>query len=564
MKYSVLADIYEELENTPAKLKKTEIVAGLLRKTDDLILHDLVLLLSGKLYPAWSQEEVGVADKLMIQAISKSYGVNEGDVVREHNKIGDLGLTAEEFSKSRKQASLVKKELTVEKFVENSRRITKQAGKGSQERKLGLIIELLSQADPKESRYVVRTILEQLRVGVAEGLIRDSIGKAFDVDKKLVENAWQLRPDYGEIAKIAKERGDSGLKKMKIEIGVPIKLQLAEKSPSLEEAMGSFEKKILEYKYDGMRTQIHKKGDKIWIFTRNLEDVTGAFPDLVENCKKSIKAKNCIVDGETLGIDPKGRPLPFQMLSTRIKRKYNIDKSVKEIPAKLNLFDVIYSDGKTFFDLPLEERFNELKKTIRSISGKVEFVKRLKTNDPKKAKSFYEEALSSGQEGLIIKNLEAKYVPGRKVSGGWLKVKPVMENLDLVVIGAIWGTGKRTGWLGSLVLGCREPSSGKFLECGMLGTGIKEKKTKKEDVTFSEITEMLKPYIGGGKGNRVNIRPKIVIEVAYEEIQKSPTYSSGYALRFPRFVRLRPDKSPEEADDKSRILKLYKIQKGKK
>lgn len=564
MKYSVLAEIYEKLEKTPAKLEKSSIVAKMLKATPTDLLSKVVLLLNGRVFASWSEEELGVANQLMIRAIEKSYGIDEKEIMKLFKKTGDLGLTVEQLSKKKKQSTLGKKELTVDKVFENMKLIAKQEGKGSQERKLNLIAELLSQASPKEATYIARTILGQLRIGVAEGIIRDSIAEAFGVMPTDVENAWFLNPDYGEIARIAKDRGENGLKKVKIEIGMPIKVQLAEKAPSLEEALNSFKEPALEYKYDGARMLIHKSGDKICIFTRRLENITKAFPDVVEVCKKALKAKECIVDGEGLAIGKNGKPLPFQMLSQRIKRKYDIRETAEQIPIELNLFDIIYLDGKAFFDSSLRERRKELAKIVKVIPGKIQLSKQLLTKDIKKAEKFYKEALANGQEGLIVKDLEAKYLPGRRVAGGWLKVKPTLESLDLVITGATWGTGKRAGWLGSYIIACRDPSTDQFLDCGMLGSGLKEKKTEKEDVTLEELTKLLKPHIDSEKGNGVRIKPQFVIEVAYEEIQKSPTYSSGYALRFPRLLKVRVDKGPEEADDMNRLEKIYKMQKGKK
>jgi DNA ligase-1 len=565
MKYSTLTECYEKLEKISAKLEKTRIVSELLKKTPTDLLPKIVLLLKGAVFPSWSEEELGVANQLMIRAISRACGIKTEDVNKKFRDTGDLGLTAQYFVKNRKQKPLIKKELTVENVFEVLRKIARQTGKGSQERKLDLIAELLSQASPKEARYIVRTILGELRVGVAEGIIRDAIAKAFDVPSTLVENAWFLNQDYGEVAKIAKEKGEKGLRKIKIELGKPIAVLLAEKAPSLKDAIESFDNVALETKYDGMRAQIHKKGDKIWVFTRRQENVTRAFPDLVELCKKGLKAKECIVEGEALAIDPKTKkPLPFQMLSQRIKRKYDIERMTKEIPVQINLFDIVYLDGKTLFDLPLKERRKRLKKIVKPIPGKLQLSEQLITKDLKKAEKFYEKALKEGQEGLMVKNLDAKYQPGRRVAGGWLKVKPTLESLDLAIIGATWGTGKRAGWLGSYILGCRDPTTGKFLECGMLGTGVKEKKTNPNDITFEDLTKLLRPYIEFEKGNEVKIKPKIVIEVAYEEIQKSPTYSSGFALRFPRFLRIRWDKGPEEVDTIERIKRIYQIQRGRK
>jgi DNA ligase-1 len=501
----------------------------------------------------------------MIKAISKSYGISESDVVKNFKKTGDLGISVEELSTKRKQITLGRKNLTIDKVFENIQLISKQVGSKSQERKLNLITELLIQAKSKEAKYIVRTILGELRIGVAEGIVRDAIAESFNISPEDVENAWFLNPDYGEIAQIAKERGAEGLKKVKIVLGKPIMVLLAEKAPSLEDAIKSFDKVALEYKYDGARFLVHKKDEKIWIFTRRLENVTKAFPEVAELCKNNLKARECIVDGECVAINPKNKkPVPFQMLSQRIKRKYDIEKIIKEIPVELNLFDIIYLEGKALFDQTLEKRREILKSIVKTVPEKIQLAKQLITNNMKEADTFYKEALKAGHEGLIVKNLEAKYQSGRRVSGGWLKVKPVMESLDLVITGATWGTGKRVGWLGSYILSCRDPDTGKFLECGMLGTGVKEKKTNAEDVTLQDMTKLLKPYIEFEKGNEVKIKPKVVIEVACEEIQKSPTYSSGYALRFPRFIRIRIDKGADEADTTQRISTLFEMQKGKK
>ncbi len=559
MKYSELAEIYEKLQEVSAKLKKTEIISNLLKKTPSKLLPKVVRLIRGSVFSGYSEEELGVADKLMIRAISKAYGIETKDIVKKFKEIGDLGLCSEYFNKIKKQRTLRKKDLTIDDVFEDIQKISKQSGAGSQEKKLSIISGLLAQSKPKESKYIVRTILGQLRVGVAAGIIRDSIAKAFDIESKDVEAAFSLFPDYGELAEKIKERGKSALKDIKVKIGKPTKVMLAIKSPDLETALKNAKSPVLEFKYDGMRAQIQKQDDKIWIFTRRLENVTNQFPDLVKLAKEGIKSNKCIVEGEVLAINPKTKkPLPFQKLSQRIQRKYDIDKMKKEIPVQLNLFDIVYLNGKSLINKKLRERIKILEKIIKPIKGKFQIAKRIETSNLKRAKKFYKDALSKGHEGIIVKNLNAKYKTGRHV-GYWWKVKPTLENLDLTIIGATWGTGKRAGWLGSLILGCKKDSE--FLPCGMLGTGVKEKEGK--GVTFKELTKMLRSNIIKEKGNKVKIKPKIVIEVAYEEIQKSPNYKSGYALRFPRFIRLRPDKSIKEVDSLSRIKRLYNIQKGK-
>src|SRR3989344_8819173 len=552
MKYSVLVETYDKLEKNPGKIAKAEIVSELLKETDSELIPNVVLLLNGLVFPIYRPQETGVAQQLVIKTIAKSYGVSEIEVVKKFKSSGDLGNAAEIIAKSSKNIMISKKELTVEKIVHNLQALASQTGSGSQDKKISLISELLSQASPPEAKYIVKTILGQLRVGIAEGIIRDAISKTFSVSPESVNHAWNILSDFGEVAAIAKEKGDKGLKSVKPELGKPIQVMLAEKAESIEDVIEEYGKVISEKKYDGARCQIHKKGDRFWLYTRRLEEITKQFPDLVELCKKGIRAKDCIIEGEILAVDHKtGKPLPFQRLSQRIHRIYDIEKTIKEIPIQMNLFDVMYANGKVLFDLPLEERHKILESIVKQ-SDSFRLAEEVVSDDSKVMEKFYKRALEEGQEGLMMKNPKAGYTFGRHV-GGWYKIKPTMENLDLVIIGATWGEGKRVKWLTSYVLGVRD-SSGRFLACGMMSTGLTEEE-------YEKMTKTLRPLITKEKGKNVEIKPKVVIEVGYQEIQKSPTYESGYALRFPRFIRDRTaDKSPSEADDMKRLLNLYKSQ----
>jgi DNA ligase-1 len=564
MEYSILADTYEELEKTSSKLEKTRVLSELFLKTPSAKLPRTVLLAAGRVFPAYSESELGIATQMMIKAISKATGFSSKDVEMKFKKTGDLGLAAENCIKLRKQIVLLKRKLTVDNVFDNLQKLAFVTGGGSQERKLNLIAELLTSAQPKESRYIVRTILQELRIGVAEGIIRDAIVKAFLIKEGMskeeknkmveaVEYAWDILSDFGEVAKITKEKGINGLKKVKVCLGRPIQVMLGEKAKSIEEVIKGFDKVAAEYKYDGMRVQISKKGDKIWVFTRRLEDVTKQFPDIVKLCKKGLKAKECIVEGEALGIDLKTKsPLPFQVLSQRIHRKYDIEKIVKEIPVQVYLFDIVYLAGRTLFNKSFKERRKILEGVVNVIPKNFELAKQLVTDDVKEAEKFYQEALNAKQEGLFLKVLDSKYVFGRHV-GGWYKIKPIMETLDLVIVGATWGVGSRARWLSSYVLACRDPDTGKFLPCGMMGTGLTEEQ-------FQSITDRLKKLIIGEKGRTVMLKPEVVVEVAYQEIQKSPNYESGYALRFPRLIRIREDKGPDDVDIIERVSNLFKTQ----
>jgi DNA ligase-1 len=568
--FSEFSEACEELEKSPSKLRKSEIIASLLKKSGRDDLYKTVMLLQGKVFPSYDEREIGIAAQSMAKIIAQATGFSEKEVSGAFKKEGDFGIVAEELMKKRKQKVLLQTPLTVKKVFENLQKVAEVEGKGSQERKFKLVAELISAAKPKEAKYIVRTTIGDLRIGVAEGIMRDAIADAFlgaktPEEKKeavsAVEWAWFLRPDYGDIAETARDKGVAGLKKIGVVIGKPYHVLLAERSPGLKEAVESFENAALEFKYDGARIIIHKRGEKIWLFTRRLENITRQFPEVVEYARQCVHAKECIIEGEMLGFNKStGKPMPFQFLSQRIKRKYDIDKMASEIPTQVNLFEIVYLEGKELFDKTLSERWKALKGIIRPVKGKFQLAEHLETNDIMEAERFYKEALAASQEGLIVKNLDAQYQPGRRVSGGWLKVKPIMETLDLAIIGATWGTGKRTGWMGSFTLGCKDGDD--FKECGMIGTGVKEKADSGE-VTFEELTELLRPNIIKESGNSLKIRPDVIVEVAYEEIQESPTYGSGYALRFPRVVKIRPDKDVSEADTKERIRRLYIQQKGK-
>lgn len=550
MRFAALVELYKNLETTTKKLEKTRMLADFYAKCSEKELYKAVVLSMGQIFPR-GDSELGVANEMMKKTIAKVTGNSEKDIVNTFKSTGDLGLTAGKLMEKRKQEALGKKELTVDMVFDNLRRLPGLTGKGSQEKRTDLIAELLSAASPEEARYIVRITLGQMRTGVAAGLIRDAIAKAFEKDKKDIEHMFNLTGDYGHVA----ERAKKGIMKTDIQMSRPITVMLAERSGGLEEAMKSFKNTALEKKYDGFRTQISKDGNTIRIFSRRMEDVTNQFPDIVLWSKTQLKAKTCIVDGEAVAYDyQKKKTRPFQQLSRRIQRKYDIEKMVKEIPIQVNLFDIIYLDGKNLMDEPLYERWAHLKAAVRQ-SENIRLAEHIETSDLNEAKKFYETALARGEEGVIVKNMDAHYQPGRRV-GYWLKVKPILEPLDLVIVGAEWGEGKRANWLSSMVLAARHDS--KLVETGRMASGFTENQ-------LEELTKKLKTIITETHGKEVKVKPEVVVEVGYEEIQKSPKYPSGYALRFPRLLRIRAEeKTVKDIDTLKTIEKLYRQQRGRK
>ncbi|HDP73857.1 MAG TPA: ATP-dependent DNA ligase [Candidatus Woesearchaeota archaeon] len=378
---------------------------------------------------------------------------------------------------------------------------------------------------------------------------------------RIIQDAFDISSDFGEISVTAKQRSLKGLKTITITPLRPVKLMLFPKAKDFEELFQRLKTPFaVEYKYDGFRVQIHKKDNVIRLFTRNLEDVTDQFPDIVSYAGKYINADSFLIDSEAVGISTKtGAFEPFQKISQRIKRKYDIDEIAENLPVEANLFDILYLNGEVVYTRPFRERRNLLEKVTKEQKGKIVLAKQLTVSSKEEAESFYKEALAKGNEGIMAKSIESRYRIGKRVGSGF-KIKPVLETLDLVITGAEYGEGKRAGWLTSFFLSCMS-EDGDLLEIGKVSSGLKE--LKEQGLSFIEVNELLKELITSEKGKLVSVKPSLVIEVAYDEIQKSPTYSSGYALRFPRIIRLREEKSVEDASSLGYIDRLYNSQRGR-
>ena len=466
--------------------------------------------------------------------------------------------------KKKTQSTLHSHILTTEKVLENLRKLPELEGKGAVGKKLAFITELLTSASPIEAKYLIRTLIGDLRIGIRESTIRESMSLAFFDKKegasKQIQEAIDKSNDVAEVFDMAKKRKLSELKKISLQIGKPIKAMLAQKAANVADGFKKLGKPCaIEYKYDGFRLLIHKKNKDIKLFTRRLENVSKQFPEVIEYINKYVEGKSFILDSEAVGFHRKTKEYTqFQDISQRIRRKYDIEKLQKKLPIEINVFDILYYEGKSQLNEPFEKRTALIKKIIRNHPYKIIHAKQIITSDEKKAEEFYKKALKDNQEGVMMKNLKSEYSPGSRV-GYMLKVKPEERDLDLVIVGAEYGTGKRSGWLSSFILACKGKKRGEYLEIGKMGTGIKEK--TELGISFSELTNKLTPLITKEKGKTVEIKPKIVISVSYQEIQKSPNYKSGFALRFPRFTALRPDKSPSDIATLGEVEGDYKKQK---
>lgn len=556
MKYAKLAELYEKLVSTTKRLEKTDIISSFLKNTHDDDIEDVINLISGRVFPLWDSRKIGFSSRLLIKAINATTGASTNHIEKEMNKLGDLGDVAASLIKNKTQKTLFHQELSVKKVVDNLKKLATMEGQGSVDKKVGLVAELLSSASSDEARYISRTVLEVLRVGIADGIIKDAIAKAFDKDIKDIDEAFDLLVDHGKVALLAK---NNSLGNISVKPGRPLKLMLSVLSKTIEESFSTVGKPAaLEYKFDGFRMQIHNDEKEIKLFTRNMEDVTKQFPDVIANVKDNVKGKNYILDCEAVGYSPKtGKYLPFQSISQRIKRKYETEEMAKKFPVEVKIFDIIYYDGKKTLNIPFKERRKLLEKIIIPVKKKIKLSDFMITDDAKKAQKFFNASIKAGHEGLMFKALDSTYKPGRYV-GYMTKLKDVMDALDLVVVKAEWGEGKRASWLTSYTVACQD--NGDFLEVGKVSTGLKEKPEEGETASFENMTNELKKIIISEKGKEVIVKPQIIVEVSYEEIQKSPTYTSGYALRFPRVLRIRNEKDLSEIATIQNVDALFNSQ----
>jgi len=565
MLYLHLCEIYEKLEKTSKRLDKTEILSEFLNKLKKEKNKEIIYLLQGKVFPDYDSRELGISTQLVIKALEKSTGIRNEDIVKKWKKSGDLGDVAFDITKNKKQSTLFSKKLDAEKVFDNIKKLVEFTGKGTVDKKIGLISELLTSSSGIEAKYIIRTLLQDLRIGVGAGVMRDSIvwncfGKENKEATTQVQEAYDKTTDFAKVFELACQ-GIKKLEHVELTPGKPVKVMLALKVKNIAEGFETAGKPCaIEFKYDGFRMLINKdeKGE-IKIFTRRLENVTNQFPEVKDYVKKLVNAKTFILDSEAVGYDKNKKYMPFQDISQRIKRKYDIDKLAKELPIEINVFDILYYNGKNLLNSPFKERRKIIEKIIKQEKYKLKLSEQLITDNEEKTKKFFEKALADGQEGVMMKNLEGIYKPGARV-GYMVKLKPSASELDLVIVKAESGTGKRGGWLTSFTVACRDED--KLLEIGKFSTGLKEKES--EGVSFIELTKLIKPLIKSEKGREVEVKPKIVITVTYQEIQKSPSYSSGYALRFPRFKALREDMGIDDVASLSEVEKDYATQQSRK
>ena len=594
MPFKILADIFEKLERTTSRTQMILYLVELFKKTPPEAIDKVVYLLQGRLWPDWKGlPELGVGEKSLIKAAAIALHVSEHVVERLAKKYGDVGKAIEYLKKKEEQktgkpvgllAFMPKKagasmELTVEKVYDTMARIALATGEGSRDLKIKLLASLLAEASPKEAKYIARFVEGRLRLGVGDATIMEALAVVFGgsaAKRHVIERAYNLRADLGIVAKILATQGIEALKNVHPEVGIPIRPMLAERLSSSTEILKKVGGKgLVEYKYDGERAQIHKKGDQIWIFSRRLENITHMYPDVVEMAKKHLRASEAIVEGEIVAINPEtGELRPFQELMHR-RRKHDVLQAMKEIPVAVFLFDMLYHDGEDLTLKPLPVRRQHLESAIEQVE-RWRIAENIVTDDPETLEKFFLKAIEDGAEGVMVKAIHDRsiYQAGAR---GWLWIKykrdyksEMMDTVDLVVIGAFYGKGRRGGRFGALLMAAYDPDADAFKSVCKVGSGF-------TDEDLERLDDMLKPYIRQTKPPRVDsamkpdvwVEPALVAEIIGAELTLSPIHTccygwvkrgAGISIRFPRFIRWRPDKSPEDATTTKELFEMYKRQ----
>jgi len=578
MEFSIIAELFEKMENTSKRIELTNILVELLKKTPKKIIPNVVYLLQGIIRPNFEGVELGVAEKLAIRSISKSSGLPIKKIEDDYRNCGNLGLTASNILKLKTQTTFTTEKITVERVYETLFKIANLEGKGSQDLKMKYISSLLNDATPLEAKFVLNILLGTLRLGIAENTVMDALAIGFTGKKeyrKQIEDAYNVSSDLGKVSEVIASEGLDGIKKFQISLFNPVRPMLADRIKSEKEATEKMPVEFAaEYKLDGERVQIHKQADKIILFSRSLENITKYYPDIVENIGNSLDVNEGIFEAEIVAINENtGEFLPFQELMHR-RRKYKLKEAVLQYPISVNFFDVLYFDGKNCLNLKYSERRKILENSVKE-NNFAKLVPMAIVKNENEVEDFLENSINSGCEGLMLKILDAAYRAGIR-GGNWLKLKREYRNelgdsLDLVVIGAYFGKGRRTGRYGTLLLATYNPEKDNFPSICKVGTGFTDESLDQlYQILSNKVILKKNPRIESEMEADVWFEPELVLEIVASEITLSPIHKTalgtirkgaGLALRFPKFTgKIRIEKGSEDASTDEEVYSLYKGQ----
>ena len=571
MQWRVIAETMARLEATTRRLEQQAILGALFRQVPPDQIDRVIYLCQGQLAPPWVNIEFGLSERLLPRAIAQAAGVPEAQVVALYKQQGDLGLVAEEVLRGPGAG------LTLAEVYARLQEIAAARGAGAISRKVSLLADLLSRLSGLEARYVVRIVQGRLRLGVGDATIMDALAEAFGGKeaRPVIERAYTLRADLGLVGRLLATQGVEAVRQIGPEPGTPVLPALAERLPSAEEIIRKVGTVAAEPKYDGLRLQVHRDGGRIWLFSRRLEDLSETFPEIVRAVRRQVRARRAIFDGEALAYNPEtGEFFPFQITVTR-RRKYRIQEMEERYPLRLFAFDLLYADGRATLDLPLRERRRLLEAVVAAApDDPIQVTPALETADPAALGAYFDEMVTRGLEGLVVKNPNAPYHAGQR-KADWIKVKrgargALADTVDVVVVGYLLGKGKRAKLgIGSLVGAVYDPDQDRFRTVAKIGSGLSEEQ-------WREMKRVLDAHRAPHRPARVDailepdvwVEPFVVVEVRADEITRSPVHTCGkvgdqpgYALRFPRVVDfIRADRRPEDATTESEILELYELQ----
>ncbi|CDI05802.1 putative DNA ligase [Candidatus Nitrosotenuis uzonensis] len=579
MQFSLISDTFEKMESTTKRLELTQYLVDLFKATPREIISKVVYLIQGKIRPDYEGVELGVAEKLAMRAISKSAGIPVKKIHEVFVEDGDLGHAASKILEQKAQTTFMVQQITTERVYDTLLKIAKLEGTRSQDMKMKYISSLLNDATPQEAKFILKLIMGTLRLGIADNTVMDALAIAYTgsrENRERLEAAYNVSSDLGRVAEEIAKHDLRGLDNFRVSLFSPIRPMLAERVKSESEAVEKLGHEFAaEYKLDGERVQIHLQDKKVVLFSRRLENITSYYPDIVENIAKSLKTTEIILEAEIVAINENtGEFLPFQELMHR-RRKYDIAKIVGQYPITVNLFDVMYLNGKSLLDTTYDERRKKLEETVIE-NDFVRLVPRTIVRSENDLEEVLENAINAGCEGLMLKVLDAPYRAGARGSN-WLKLKREYRNelgdsLDLVVIGAFFGKGRRTGRYGTLLLATYNQERDTFESICKVGTGFTDENLDQfYQILQDKVTLKKNPRIESGMEPDVWFEPEIVIEVVASEITLSPVHTtakdvirkgSGLALRFPKFTgKIRDEKAPEDASTDQEVITLYRNQK---
>ncbi|MHA2426077.1 MAG: ATP-dependent DNA ligase [Candidatus Thorarchaeota archaeon] len=548
--FLTIAEALERISETSKRNEKISIIAEVLNSVGSEEIRFAAMALAGRVFAENDERTLNISWSGMINALRKVIDYDEKDFGEFYQ--GDVGdAIANMFSSGKysRQQSLFAVPITIGSLESDLEKISSFSGKGSKNEREAVIARILMDASLGEIKPIVALVLGDTRTGASDAIVIEGIAKAFGIDSELVRRAWNFCGDIGKVAETAATRGEDGVKEIGVLLFVPVKPMLATPAGKVGEILDPDNNSyVIEYKYDGARVQIHKKGETIRIFSRRLNDVTESMPEIVQIVQEKVTSQSAILDGEVIAVDERGNPFPFQVVMRRFGRSRDVEETSKKVKLKLILFDVLLVDGKTVVDHKLVDR----RAVLETIAADTIVTFHKDVANQETAENLFQDSKVLGHEGIMLKGKDSAYIPGKR-GRNWFKVKHTLDTLDLVVIAAEWGHGRRKDWLSDYHLGVWDADSGEFTSVGKTYKGL-------TDVELGEMTKRLQEISISSTRGLVTVRPEIVVEIIADEIQESPTYKSGFALRFARISRIRDDIGPSDCTTLEELGSIFESQ----